>query len=423
MSNHLPTNTLLGQLRVIEHLNWRDSYRLLIAENASGHRYVAFRVSETDQGCRWLYASASESRIDGLVSGQVALRQIYTQPEDGFVFRVDIPHAAPATVEVIPAEALDQTLLPPEKVFLEPQATFTAEPAVSAGHDALPVVHGIKIHRPRSSKALPFAAVATVAARWAKLVQSVLNSPPTVVAAQVDPCVFTLQTDAATGLPQFLQQLQTLITSPNSEQSQAIGAQDAAALTQLLDGLCADKLTLSIQLQSNLESPPVILSPASAKALRAAFLEISQSKIGPQDIPQADDLNKLFRMLELIQAGESNLSYHLGLSPRHINYHKQAARILDLLNDRDGLTSRGHYLVSLAHQVERYEIAMMLFESSPVGFAWLDHAGKQTAVDLAPDSAMAFLKAHSINLSDATMARRAQTLRYWVKAFQTQLPD
>jgi hypothetical protein len=421
LNQHLPTNTLLGKLSAIEMIDWYDRPRLLIAENAAGHRYIAFWADETKRGNRWLYASASDARIDSLISGLVPLRRIYTEPEDEFIFLVDSPHAAPASVDVITAAAIEPELLPPPDDFLTVQAGFDGgKPDAAKTADRL--IHGITIHRPRSSKVVTFESLASVAAGWGKLVQSGLNESPIAVDASANPLEFVLQTDAGPKLPDLLHRLQALIASPTPEQIQtSLPPQECKLLALLLETLHTDKLTLSIKLDVNSASPALVLSHSVTKALRAALNDFNQRRVGPADVPQADDLNKLFRMLELIKAGESNLSYLLELSPRHMSYYRQAARILDLLGLNDAITSRGDYLVSLSHLVERYEIAMMLFESSPVGLAWLRYGDAQTAMDLEPESSTDFLNAQSTDLSAATIGRRAQTLRYWVQTFREQL--
>jgi hypothetical protein len=417
---HLPIDTFLGKLRILEILDRDGGPRLRITENASGSRYLAFEVEVMEQGSRWLYVPISDTRIDDLMAGKLPLREIYTDPEDGFIFGVRVSPQA-SSVDLMAADAVEPDWLPLDDDAGFAQAEGFTVDGGGSPPNAGPCIHRITIHRPRSSKAIAFAALTAVAADWAKFIHAELEATPCLLNASADPLVFELQTPAESKLRPGLQCLQGLITSPTPGQIETqLSPQACKRLEQLLSTLHNDKLTLSIQLA---EPDPLslVLSHARTQALRAALMGINQQRIGATEVPQADDLDKLFRMLELIQAGETNLGYRLELSPRHLNYYKQAARILDLLNDSDGITSRGYYLVSLSQVVERYEIAMMLFESSPVGFAWLRYSKVQTAVDLDPGSAPAFLNAHSSNLAAATVGRRAQTLRYWVQAFKTKL--
>jgi hypothetical protein len=134
----------------------------------------------------------------------------------------------------------------------------------------------------------------------------------------------------------------------------------------------------------------------------------------------SNDLDKLLRMIELINNGVADLGLLLGLAPRQVKYYQHAALVLDLLNESYFITSRGKYLLTLPQVNDRYKVVMLLFESSPIGFAWLRYCQKQSVLDIDPDSAGDFLESRSSNLSSNTIGRRARTLRAWAMTFQSQ---
>ena len=103
----LPLNTMLGQLRIIEVLDWYDGPRLFIAQSGSGNRYIAFWADEIDEESLWLYASASEDRIENIMSGKLDLRRIYTEPEDGTIFLIRLFKDKPSSVEAICPNEID----------------------------------------------------------------------------------------------------------------------------------------------------------------------------------------------------------------------------------------------------------------------------------------------------------------------------
>lgn len=232
--------------------------------------------------------------------------------------------------------------------------------------------------------------------------------------------IVELQTEAGPNLPNFFNKLRVLIDSPTPERISAqLSHQECKLLELFLESLHKDKLTLSTKITSGSEHHSLVLSPSVVRELRSALIDFNQRRIESIEVPQADNLNKLFRMLELMKDGETNLGYHLSLSPRQVSYYKHAARILNLLDESGSITSRGQYFIRLS-KVNRYNFAMLMFESSPVGFAWLRYCEVSSALDLNPGSAEAFLKSQCSNLAAATVERRAQTLRYWVTAFQDQ---
>lgn len=416
----LPLNTMLGKLSMIQVLDWYDGPRLFIAENASGSFYIAFWADEQDNESVWLYSLVSESRIASVVSGKLDLRSIYTDPEDGIIFLIRLIDQEKASVKPIVPDELEQDLLPPSEDFLVSHEGFFPENHSVEPEGSNTLRHQITINRPLSRTTIPFELLASVAANWSKLVQSILNEPPVPVNVSIGSLVLELQTDAVDELLVFFDSLRTLIFSPTSEKIiENFSHQQCKLLELFLESLEKDKLTLSVKITSGVEHQSLIISYSSVRELKGVLANLNQQRIESIEVPQADDLNKVFRMIELISNGETNLGYHLSLTPRQVNYYKHAARILDLLNESGSLTSRGHYLVGLS-QVNRYHVAMLFFESSPVGLAWLCYCGVQSALDLDPGSAESFLKSQCSDLADSTAGRRAKTLRDWVRIFQEQ---
>jgi hypothetical protein len=420
LSSFLPVNTFLGKLRIVEVLDWYDGPRLFIAENVSGSRYVAFWADEQENENLWLYSSVSENRIASLVSGQLDLRSIYTDPEDEVIFLIRLTNDQQSSIDTIVPDQLEQDLLPPYEDFLVSNEAFFSENDSVVAEYTNTLIHEVTVNRPRSSAVIAFEALASVVTNWSKLIHSVLSAPPILVNASVGSLIIELQTEAEPKLPNFLNSLRILMDSPTSEQISAnLSHQECKRLELFLESLHKDKLTLSIKIILEAEQPSLVMSHSLIHPLRLALIDFNQRRIESIEVPQADNLDKLFRMLELMRDGESNLGYHLSLSPRQIAYYKHAGRILDLLNESGSISSRGQYFINLS-SVERYKFAMLLFESSPVGFAWLHYCNVTSALNLDRDSAGAFLTSQCSDLSTATIGRRAQTLRYWVTLFQNQ---
>jgi hypothetical protein len=418
LSSFLPPENLLGKLKIVEVLDWYDGPRLFIAELPSGARYIAFWADEQEDESLWLYSAVSEKRISDLISGNIDLRRIFTDPEDGGIFLIRLSNEGASSIERNVADQLEQDWLPPYDDYLVSEEGFFAENDSVLNEDTNLFTHEITINRPRSSAVIGFESLASVAASWSKLVHSVLNVPPVPIGVSVGSLIVELQTETGSGLPNFFQNLQALIDSPTPEQiSESLNHQECKLLELLLELLHKNSLTLSTKITSGLDRSFLLLSHSNARELRLALKDFNQRRIESMEVPQADDLEKLFRMIEMMKEGENNLGYHLSLSPRQVAYYKHAARILDLLTESGSISSRGQYLTRL-EQVERYKVAMLLFESSPVGFAWLRYCEVSSVLELNPKSAEAFLGSQCSNLAPATVGRRSQTLRYWVTAFQ-----
>jgi hypothetical protein len=420
----LPLSTMLGKLKIIEVLDWYDGPRLFIAENASSTRYIAFWADETEEEEIWIYSSVSEHRISGVISGKIDLRSIYTNPEDGVIFLVRLKNSdrSAASVETILPCEIEPELLPPYDDFLVLDKEFFAEHKdLAMAENTGILTHEINISRPRSNAIIGFESLSSVATNWSRLIYSVLNTSPILVSASVGSLVVELQTDAGDKLPNFFGRLRKLVDSPTCKNiNKNLSDQECKILELFLESLHKDRLTLSTRITSMPDQHPLVLSLPIIHELRLALINFNQQRVESIEVPQANDLNRLFRMLELIDNGEINIGYQLSLSPRQVEYYQQAARILDLLNENDMITSRGKYLLNLPQVSDRYKVAMLLFESSPVGFAWLSYCDQQSVMTLDPESALNFLESQSSNLSTNTIERRSKTLRAWVLTFQTQ---
>lgn len=138
-------------------------------------------------------------------------------------------------------------------------------------------------------------------------------------------------------------------------------------------------------------------------------------RIQSSDIPQADDLGRVFQVLRLMARRQEVNAASLGdITPRHVSYYKQAARVLGLL-DADSLPTSAGQVFGTLTEAEQLRSCAMRFESSPCGAAWLQWSHKRILPELEPESAKQFLDECAVGLSDDTRQRRAQTLKAWCK--------
>jgi hypothetical protein len=124
----LPTNSVLGELQIIKILDWYDGPRLFIAENTSGDRYVAFWADELESGSLWLYVAVSNDRIDSLLTSAIDLRQLYSDSEDGIVFKVFLHQDDhESSVQSVSISTLDEDFLPLSGDFITNQDSYSSE--------------------------------------------------------------------------------------------------------------------------------------------------------------------------------------------------------------------------------------------------------------------------------------------------------
>ncbi len=129
------------------------------------------------------------------------------------------------------------------------------------------------------------------------------------------------------------------------------------------------------------------------------------------DVPQADDLAKVFRFVDIIASGKYPEPEDLDVVPRQINYYRRATEILGYLDD-GVLTPAGWQIASLPTD-DRFRSAVVHFESSHVGRAWIHWSQARSLDQVDPSSAQEFLDSRALGLRGDTVARRAKSLAKW----------
>jgi hypothetical protein len=410
---------MLGKLHILEVLDWYDGPRLFIAENASGNRYISFWADELDDGSLWLYVSVSESKIDTLLAAQIDLRQLYVEAEDGIIFKVFLRNEEGNTsVEPVAVMELEEELLPLSGDFLSSDDHSTENDQIPSSQNATSLTHKITINRPRSKTLVGFDALMSVAKAWSQLIEQFFTQPPIMVRAESGSLIVDLKTECDSRFSDFLTNLQSLMDSPNPSLIGSLNISVSGLLEDFLNFLHKERLTLTTEIIfSDTESSHITIRHSAVRELRLALAKHNQNFIESAEVPQADSLIQLFQMIDLIHAGEERLAYRLSLSLRQVNYYKQAARIMNLLDRNSFLTSQGKHLATLAPP-NKCAFSRLLFESSPVGLAWLRYCQSNSLHEIDVETATGFLESYCPGLTGETIQRRARTLRSWIKTFQ-----
>ncbi|MCY0905801.1 DUF6575 domain-containing protein [Arthrobacter sp. H14-L1] len=118
------TDTVLGPLEISEVFFEHDGPRLFVAQNRAGNLYLANCVDEDEEEYTetYLYVSVSRDRMNLVRSGYIPLREVYTQAEDRFVYKITAEYgkADPGNrLETIPADQIQDDWLPLAEARLE----------------------------------------------------------------------------------------------------------------------------------------------------------------------------------------------------------------------------------------------------------------------------------------------------------------
>lgn len=182
-------------------------------------------------------------------------------------------------------------------------------------------------------------------------------------------------------------------------------------VVELLSALAEADAVLEVTTQLNEEDPIAFDLQVPSKQLLHAAQNVSATRIPSGDVPQANDLEKVFRFVELVHSGEYPSPESLDVVGRQVNYYRRAAEILGYL--KDGRLTPGGRLLARASKAGQWQSALERFTASDVGSAWIEWCEASTLFEIDPTSAADFLSDVTSGLSEATVKRRAASLESW----------
>lgn len=191
------------------------------------------------------------------------------------------------------------------------------------------------------------------------------------------------------------------------------------AWLDVLDALGNNSLGLEAMLvQPGDEAISFAVAAEAVSLQRELVGRAASTKLFSSEVPQANDIQRVFRLLELTrQAGGRPSASEFGLDPRQLNYYRNAAEVLRFLDpDHEWRLTDAALRVVTLDQDQRLAFTAVEFEGTRVGRAWIQWRNVHTLCDVEPDSAADFIRATVVDLSEATVRRRAQTLAAWARA-------
>lgn len=195
----------------------------------------------------------------------------------------------------------------------------------------------------------------------------------------------------------------------------------AATIEPLLVQLQRGHATLQV-IQSGDKLPTQILtiSEKAGRKLSQAAADLTRGRVPASEIPQADDLARVLRYVELLQEADDVTHEKLGgvTSQRQVLYYRHAAYVLGLVTRSGTLRPAGRQIFRLPPDGRLARVALLLADSV-VGESWLEWSEVTSVDNLKAETAGEFLKKRAVGLSPATIKRRARTLEAWLTTLQS----
>jgi len=140
------------------------------------------------------------------------------------------------------------------------------------------------------------------------------------------------------------------------------------------------------------------------------------------DIPQADDLNKIIAIPLLISQGvdtDYKIARHFQFSRRQSSYYRKAAEILGLVGTHRGryyLTHEGKKYIQLSAEIQKRYFTKLLLEFPVIHQIFFNLSADRNK-PMTKNEIIEILKENS-SLTGQTLSRRAHTIFKWLEWIQ-----
>ena len=163
-------------------LQYYDGPRLLLQKSHDGQLYLAWWCDSDESVDRWLYLPLSEGRLNTILSGEVSDFDALNNPEDGYLFVVDVDLDTDSIVQTIltDANALPDDILPDPAVRL---SVATPEEMHSFSSEIISQISSAEIGSHLSGQAVRFmptfvqmGAIKSCVTAWGTFVEDDISS-------------------------------------------------------------------------------------------------------------------------------------------------------------------------------------------------------------------------------------------------------
>lgn len=427
----LAKNTCLGELRIVEVYDDYDGPKFFLAKNKFRQQFLCYWVDERDDGnLGWLYMQISDEKLREVVNGLIDARTAFKQAEQGIYLIYTPTNPSMDTASYKMPSELSESLLPPPDVFVEPDEIESFD--VESNW-----LYELSIKRISSNKKSPGTqVVSSVLEKFQIVLERLMHA----TAKEINPSdrhtYTTYPINAAYGsfevkfgteskeyATEALSKLASILRS-NDEGIENTARQMALSpyeLKELLETIQREKLKIEVKPRFFYQDTLTDFAIDGDLTNKIEALTNTDSPIIPSiKIPQANDLRKVERVVELVASGKdytfedfNDMEEKLA-SQRQVRYYEDAAYALDLLTRNYMLTTAGRFFLSRKTQEARYQVLADRFESSDFGWAWIRWSKVDSMVDLDSETAEDFVIACVPELGEDTARRRATTLVKWL---------
>ncbi|EDW8956983.1 hypothetical protein AVF70_000368 [Salmonella enterica subsp. enterica] len=412
------THPFLGKLRYINTYIEYEGPRVFSLESETGSSYIAYWIGDNNENENWFLIPCSKTKVYAFEKKQIDLRKLISQQEQDNFYKVEISFERDY-LEVTPqnAKSIFDIKLPEHGIYPDQIKVFSNS-LVEANLVATHEVKISKSHKNSKSNVLleHLASVCDSFCDLAKLYsfsRNIRGSSIQALNARYGSFAINLHAEKLESFEEIIYDLSGLMHNRRDILPFLLKNNiDIKAFGDLLDSIAMTSVNFEFR---TLHSPDkvIVIYKHEAQYYRKTLSEMSLQYISSIRVPQANDIEKIFMVIDLSRDNEPVTNEILNVDERHVSYYKHAARILGLLKSDGTLTSLGQKLARTENKDQRMSITAKAFEESECGWAWINWSGVDSLKDIDPSTSDNFLRERCPSLTGTTIGRRAGTLSAW----------
>lgn len=425
MSNLFLEDTRFGSLYMKNIYEFFEGPKFFSVTNEVDGIFLLYWIGDEEEYDKWFFIPISAARLEHLERQRIDIHQSILYQEQRYFYEIHMPYDDECEAKFIRhnAEQVNKLVkLPKEGLFIS--GVIPVLQTGKLGEQKQFSTHEIHIEKSKSAtKPLQLNGVSILFESFNELYNSILgffDKKDVMIPVDARPGSFVLsfKADEMLSVEKLLSELGQLIARkldiiPFIKQHKI----DAQCLSALFQGMI--DTSSDFELKSN-NSDEIILkiSKRDAEIHINKLARMASEYVGSHQVPQANIMEKIFQLVDLMWKDTPITIQSIGLDARHVAYYKHAARVLGFINQSGYLSAIGQQIAETTEIERRYAIAARCFESSHCGWAWIMWSGVKNLSEIDAKTADEFLNEKCLSLSDKTKIRRASTLRQWCEVLK-----
>lgn len=410
---------VFGKLRVVNVYLEFDGPKIFYAENETGTTFFVYWVGDDADFERWYIIPCSKNRIIAFEKKKLSLRSILEKQEQEYFYDVRLPFQLEGELQfnIKHKNKIAEIALPEPDVYVKKVDVYS--PSL-LDNDLVPT-HEIIVSKvaKKSKTNVSLGKLSVVFDRFSELVSGFnishkVSGSMQALNARYGSFAISLHANNLEKFEGFLANVsdvmvrkldvEPLLKSYNIDYKVFLNFLKAIELSNV-----------DFELRSSEEPDKIIkIYKLDAEIYLLKLKRVSVEYISSIKVPQANDIDKVFKYVDLKWANQPVTAETLQVKPRLLDYYKHALNILGFMEYNGALTPQGERL-ALSDKTTRYRIAANAFEASECVWAWMSLYDLTEFNQIKPETAADFLTARCPSLSGKTIGRRANTLASWYK--------